>query len=128
MNDFVDLSGVGADGAVRDDEPEVQDFGSEQITLTGFTFQTSRDEFTEDALERTEQRGRVLRKNEDVVNVDDTVTADVIGENRVHETLESGGRVAEAEGHDSIDEKAFATDESRLALILWGDFYLVVAH
>jgi hypothetical protein len=69
----------------------------------------------------------VLGEDKDVVEVDDDEVVKVGAEDIVHEALEGGGGVGEAEGHDRVFEVAVAGAEGGLVDVLFGDPDLVIA-
>ena len=68
----------------------------------------------------------ILGKDEDVVQVNYDILVKDVRENTIHEVLEGGGSVGEAEMHDEEIKGAVAHAEGSLPLIAWGNANKVV--
>jgi len=72
--------------------------------------------------------GSVRGEDEEIIHIDDEPSfGDHIPEGVVHESLKSGGRVGEAEEHDSRFEEAFMGNEGSFPLVSVFDADVVVA-
>ena len=65
-------------------------------------------------------------KDKDVVQVYYDVLVEDVREDAIHEALEGGGSIGEAEMHDEEIEGAVASAEGGLPLVAWGDANEVV--
>src|SRR5258708_3498270 len=93
------------------DDTEVLDRGLVEKTFLGFKVQVKFDKAMEDFMGKFIERGKIVIKEEDIIQVNDEVTlVDKVLKDMGHKRLKCGWGVAEAEGHD----KGF--EETELAL------------
>ena len=111
-----------------DDHPKVVYFFSGKFTLFKFEVQIQLDHSLENTFGAFFMGSSVGGEDEEVVHIDDEPAfCDHIPEGVVHESLESGGGVGEAEEHDGRFEEAFVGNEGSLPLMSIFDVYVVVA-
>ena len=65
--------------------------------------------------------GKIVRVDEDIVQINSNTNIKKILENIIHEALESGGSVGKAEGHDKPFKGAIAGPEGSLPFVSSGD-------
>ena len=111
-----------------DDHPKVVYFFSGKFTLFKFEVQIQLDHSLENTFGAFFMGSSVGGEDEEVVHIDDEPAfCDHIPEGVVHESLESGGGVGEAEEHDGRFEEAFVGDEGGFPLVSVFDADVIVA-
>jgi hypothetical protein len=97
-------------------------------TLLRFAEETMLLESSEDFLDLALMICHVFGVDEDVVEVDDDTDVKHVAENVVHEVLECGWRIGEAERHDKVFEMTVAGAESGFPFIAFFDAEKVVTR
>jgi len=111
-----------------DDHPEVFYFVGGELAFFEFEMQIQFGHSLENAFGAFLVGGCVWGEDKEVVHVDDEPSfGDHVPERVVHESLESGGGVGEAEEHDRWFEEAFVSDEGCFPLVSVFDADVVVA-
>ena len=123
----LDLDWVHCNGVFSDDHPQV--FHLREIKVTLFKFERERELLH--ALKNMESAEsayfRVIRKDENVIHVDDEPPlGDHVTERVIHEPLEGGRGAAKPKEHDSWFKESFVCDEGSLSLISIFDVDIVI--
>ena len=111
IRDCLYFGGVHFDLAMGDDDTKVLNRRLVEETFLRFEVQIEFDKVTEDFMGKFVEHGKIVMKEEDVIQVNNKVTlVDKVLKDMGHKRLKCGWGVAEAEGHD----KGF--EETELAL------------
>jgi hypothetical protein len=97
-------------------------------TLLRFAEETMLLESSEDLLDLALMISHVFGVDKDVVEVDDDTDVEHIAEDVVHEVLECGWRISEAERHDKVFEMTVAGAEGGFPLIAFFDAEKVITR
>ena len=98
--DGVDFGGCHGDAIGRYDEPEEFGRGLGEFALLCLGIETVGGEVVEDFTDMFLVLGRVAGEDKDVIEVDEYEDIEDVVEDVIHEVLERGWGIGEAEGHD----------------------------
>ena len=127
IEDGGDLGGVGGDAGSGDHMADKVDLGDGEVAFGSVGIEIVGSEGGEGGAEMDLVLLHVMGEHQDVIEIDDDKGVEVGAEDVVHEALESGGCICEAEGHDGILEMAIAGAEGGLGDVVGVYADLVVA-
>ena len=97
-----------------------------ELTLVGLSVETLFPEAAEDFSDVLLMVGRVVRVDEDVIEVDNHVDVEQVLEDVVHKTLEGYGSIDKSKRHDEPFKGSVLGPEGRFPFITFVDTYEVV--